>query len=204
MSNSYNCYLFIFAILYTFSNLYPPIKTQQSDSQNNRICDISKIENKCKLGATYCTGDNIEFCTSCEDKNILASPYKNVYKCINIDFTLCSNSKDCLICKENGKCLFCNNEKYSYNGECVNDNKCSIQNCSSCEVKNGKEKCNFCSNGYYLCELSNKCIVSNITYSNCAVLNEKGKCSFCNFGYLLNVDQMSCREYNKKKSINSK
>ena len=99
-------------------------------------CDLSTIEKHCKLGATYCTYEENEYCTECLDnRRILASSYKDKYSCVLLDYTLCAHMQECKICNENGDCLLCDAEnKISYDGTCVlvdDKNKCNKDNCIS-------------------------------------------------------------------------
>ena len=85
-------------------------------------CDISKIEQNCELGAAFCRYDDTETCAKCRSNKILASPFYNRFRCVDLNLTLCSTETDCKYCDSEGQCGLCDTlEKklISYDGVCV-------------------------------------------------------------------------------------
>ena len=167
-------------------------------------CDLSKIEDKCELGAAYCALGEFPYCASCSENKILAASYRDVYNCVQIDYTLCSYIPKCLICDEEGSCNYCAIGFTSYNGNCFEkeDNKCDDENCVSC-IEDGKI-CIYCSLEYALSS-DHKCVSNkNTINNNCAKYdsnkdsNNDNICSICHFEYLMNYDYKGCRKYNNR------
>lgn len=160
------------------------------------ICDLSKIEDNCELGATYCALGEFPYCATCLKNKILAASYRDVYNCVRIDYTLCSYIPQCLLCDEEGSCNYCETKEYiSYNGSCVkkDDKQCNDENCVSC-IEDGKT-CIYCSLEYAL-NLNHLCVRNNNNY--CAKYDSNNDCSICHFGYLMNYDYKGCRKYSSR------
>lgn len=160
-------------------------------------CDLSTIERHCKLGATYCTFEENEYCTECLDtRRILASSYKDKYSCVLLDYTLCAHMIKCKICNENGHCLLCDEEGYiSYDGVCIKMSekyKCNIDNCISCS--DSGQTCHRCKLGYAIKD--DKCVENN---RFCAKFdtNNNQYCTLCHLGYIMNYNYNGCRKYDR-------
>ncbi len=166
-------------------------------------CNIANIEKNCELGATYCLFEDVEFCSKCLSGTILASPFKNNYRCVNINMTLCANDSKCNECNQHGQCVLCtdpnSNLITSYEGSCVDTTtttiSCKDANCVSC-LDSGKT-CIYCKNNFVL-NKDGICVESN---NGCAKLDSTGNyCSRCHLGYLMNYNYIGCRPYQKSKT----
>lgn len=157
-------------------------------------CNLANIEKNCELGATYCLFEDMEYCSLCKSGKMLVSPFKNVYRCVPKELTLCSNDETCQQCDENGNCVFCgnNDSKVSYEGRCVDSSKnsCEKSNCISC-VNSGAD-CLRCKTGYLLSN-SGICVENKV---GCALKNSSEDfCSICHQRWIMNFDFKGCREY---------
>ncbi len=183
----------IFLIILSFSISF--VKSNYGDYRDkNMLCNIALVENNCQRGYAFCRYDDRETCSNCKVGTILSQPYKNTYKCVKKDMTLCKDD-DCVNCDDKGDCLKCKDtNNISYDGKCVkktNEIKCLSDNCISC--KNSGNICVFCSENYSL-ESGSRC-VENRDGCSLTIFNENDiTCVDCHNNYVMNYDFKGCRK----------
>lgn len=159
-----------------------------------RNCNIARLEKFCLPGHVYCTFDDFEYCSLCDEKKIIASSNKNIYQCVQSENTLC-NIGNCRICGQDGSCILCKEGEYSVNGVCQNQNLCqNIPNCVSCI--DGKE-CIRCTVDATLDPTTKSCTKDD-NKSYCAEFKYDSIgnkfCNICNLGMIMNYDFKGCRK----------
>lgn len=194
MENKLNFFIFLFSLVISINFSY--CNNSFNDFRDHQYqCNIALIEKNCNRGYAFCRYDDRETCSNCKVGTILAQTYKNTYKCVKKELTLCKD-EDCINCDEKGDCLKCKDPaNISYEGKCVkktNEIKCNVDNCISCKFSGNK--CLFCAENYSLDE-NIRCIENK---DGCSISSKdemnKILCFDCHINYVMNYDFRGCRK----------
>ncbi len=93
--------------------------------------------------------------------------------------------EDCAEVDEEGDCVMCKKNVKVVEGECLEENECTLENCGYCTNIEGIEQCAICDNDYAIrmVEGDRVCVDENEMTEHCLYENAEGGCSICDLNY---------------------